>query len=305
MVDTDFHSVLEAFDSIVSRQLLAWVERRALGMQTGVLPESGVISKMAGVVPLLGLLDGFERGMKPEDWFSDRLSDTPPRPQEPEIPKCRRYPKGSLAAELEERMHQQDILRYWKRIERWKEEERWWLDNLQDFPRRVAKAAEYRRWQSDMRVIQTARKKVTLWESRLNEATKSGEWDFLPPGPGMEYSIEWVKIRLHQRFSATAFDFERIATLLSFQPEVLHFRSGDFNNGYIAFVFTNGRVALESPIVGNALYLFHRDWLDLSLKPKGVLRRMMKDGDGRMTRYFHSDGGNLRTWLDVHLRGLA
>ena len=221
------------------------------------------------------------------------------------MPRCRRYPKGSLAAELEERLHQQNIIRHWNRLEHWKEEERDWLDNLQDFPRRIAKAAEYRRWQIDMRGIQNAREKVTLWESRLKEATGAGEWDFLPPGPGMEYSIEWVKIRLNQRFSATAFDFERIATLLSFQPEVLHFGSGDFNNGYIAFVFPSGRVALESPIVGNALYLFHRDWLDLSLKPKGVLRRMMKDGDGRMTRYFHSEGGNLKTWLDVNLSGLA
>lgn len=156
-----------------------------------------------------------------------------------------------------------------------------------------------------MRGIQTARENVNLWESRLKAATGSGEWDFLPPGPGMGYSIEWVKIRLHQRFPTAAFDFERIVTLLAFQPEVLHFGSGDFNNGYIAFVFSSGRVALESPVVGNALYLFHRDWLDLSLKPKGTLRKMMKDGDQRMARYFHSDGGNLRTWLEVHLRGLA
>jgi hypothetical protein len=32
---------------------------------------------------------------------------------------------------------------------------------------------------------------------------------------------------------------------------------------------------------------------------------MMKDGDQRMARYFHADGGDLRGWLDVRLRGLA
>lgn len=129
-VDDDLHSILEEFDSIVSRQLLAWVERRALGIRTGILPESGVLAQMAGVVPLLGLLDRLERGLKPESWFADRLADAPPRPQEPEEPRCRRYPKGSLAAELEERQHQKDIVRYWRKCELWKEEERYWLDNF-------------------------------------------------------------------------------------------------------------------------------------------------------------------------------
>lgn len=305
VIAEDLRPILDAFDSIVSRQLLAWVERRILGIRVGMLPESGVLAQMAGVAPLRGLLNELENGLKPESCFDDRLAQLPSRPQAPEKPRFRHYPNGTLAAELEERQYTKEQARYEKAHHRWQIEDKAWLENQPDFPRRIAKFKEFKIWEKDRKSILEARDKVVTWENFLKVSSTNSGWEFFPPGPGLEYTFDWVKIRLNQRFPEARFDFERIASLISFQPEVLHFGSGDFNDGYIAFVFPNGRVALESPVVGNALYLFHSDWIDLSRKPKLELRDMMKHGDRRVARYFHADGGNLKAWLDLRLRGLA
>ncbi len=292
------------FESIINRQLLAWVERRILTKTSGLLPESGVLAQMAGMNPLIGLLNDLENSLMPETWYEDSLEYIPERPVEPTAPKKRRYAKGSQLAEIEEIQYQR-ALNYFKSARLlWEKEDAYWLTALPDFPNRLAKLQEFRRWQEDRRCIEAARIQVITWENRLKESYKMSGWEFFPPGAGLEYSLEWVKIFLNRKFPETRFDLERIATLISFNPQVLHFGSGDFN-GYIAFVFSNGKVALENPVVGNALYLFHNDWVDLSQKPKEILMKMMKEGDGRIMRYFHADGGNLSTWLDVRLRGLA
>lgn len=304
LVAEDLRPVLAIFDSIINRHLLAWVERRILAMPSGILPESGVLAQMAGMKPLISLLNELENSLMPEAWFEDCLESIPERPAEPAAPKKRRYAKGSQLAEIEDIQYQRALKHFQSAHLSWETEDSCWFHAEPDFLKRIAKFQEFRLWKKDRQCIEDARIRVISWERRLKESYKMSAWEFFPPGAGLEYTFEWVKIYLNRRFPETRFDLERISTLIDFHPQVLHFGSGDFN-GYIAFVFPNGRVALESPVVGNALYLFHSDWIDLSRKPKEILIKMMKEGDRRIMRYFHADGGNLRTWLDVRLRGLA
>ena len=301
----DLRPILESFDSTISRQLLAWVERRMLKQATGILPESGILAQMAGLPPLYGLLDELERLMKPESWFVDRLQYEPDRPEEPVRPKKLRFSGGSQLAEIEDRQHRTAMERYRLDHWLWTKDDGEWQENQREFPRRIAKYGEFKEWARDRQRIEKARDKLKAWNERLEQCATQIGWEFFPPGPGMEYTLVWLRARLQKRFPEVRFDFGRIATLLDFRPQMLHFRSGDFDRGYIAFVFDNGIAALESPVIGNALYLFYQDWLELAQKPKRVLLDMSKEGDWRIARYFHSKDRDLAGWVGAKLRGLV
>jgi hypothetical protein len=301
----NYEEVLEAFDTIISRQLWAWVERHMRRQRTGRLDDSGVLAQMAGLEPLHKLLATIEGALKPESDYDDRLDRIPERPREPVMPKRLCLPDSIQTREIERRQQRIALQHFDLQKSLWEMDIASWPERERHFRERLARNGEYQEWKRVRQAVHSARERLTVWEQRLNECLTDRRWEFFPPGPGMQYTLEWVKSRLEKRSPGDEYDFERIAVMLEFQPRMLCFGSVDFSvdyKRYVAFIFENDYAALESPKVGNALYLLRRDWRILSRKPKQELRHMKKEGDWRIDHKNHTKDRDLKPMLAAELR---
>jgi hypothetical protein len=221
------------------------------------------------------------------------------------MPK-RLHPADSIQSrEIEERQQRVALQHYALQFSLWNLEIDSWAEKEKHFGARIAKDAEYQDWKKVRQVIDSARERLTVWEQRLKECQTDRGWEFFPPGPGMNYSLEWVRSRLNRQAPEIDYDFDRIAVMLEFNPQMLCLGSIDFNTDYrryVAFIYENDYAALESPKVGDALYLFRRDWRSLSRKSKQEIRQMKKDNDWRIDHKNHTKDRDLRPIIDAELR---
>ncbi len=302
MTSADFHQVLKVFDSLLAHQLTAWWERKVTGIRHGVLPETGVLAQMAGMEPLHRVLSLMEDHLEPEDFFADRLDSVP---EPPAMPKPLftgfRFAPNTQVGEMERRQaaglqqHDEQALRHWER--RMGEYQR----ESTSFGPRIEKGRRYPTWRAERKLLDHAINTLRLWSARISEAQDSGNWDFLPPGPDLAYSISWLKPILMRHDPEASYDFGRINQLIRLQPESLRMGTVGGTEGYLAFIFRGNRVALESPRIGNALYLFRENWQSLCQLPKSTLRTMIAEGDRRIARHCHTVSSDVTEWVSHHL----
>jgi hypothetical protein len=299
----DMSEVLDSFRDFVALHLMAWWERSHLPEHRDVLPQSGVLWKMAGLAPLRKPLDFFRSHLDTEDFFADRMESMPEPPKPLPQPKMRfRFSPETQAGELERRTASLRNLKAWVAYEKRQSEIEQFEKDTLTFPERLAKARRYPAWKREMRKLEAAYALLETWEAKLEEAKRLPGWDFLPPGPGLSFSPQWLRSFLKYSNPDATYDFDRIREIQSLDPIAIRRGSVGSVAGYLAFVFPGDRVALESPRVGNALYFFRADWQHLCLLPKAELRGMMAHGDPRIERFEHTPGRSLRDWLRGHLR---
>ncbi len=299
---SDLRAVLDRFADVLAFQLMAWWERTQLPLIHGVLPQSGVLAEMAGLEVLRRPLDFFGDHLEPESFFDDRLEAVPESPKPLPRPRTRfRFPQDTLAGELERRNASEWDLKAWVTYESRQREIEAYEEDARTFPERLAKARRHRQWMQDRRRLDAARALLASWERKLIEAGRLPGWEFLPPGPGLCYSPGWLKVFLGRSSPEASYDFARIREIQALDPIAIRRGRVGAVSGYLAFVFEGDQVALESPRVGNALYFFHRDWQELSRRPKAELRRMMAAGDPRIVRFCHTGDRALGPWLREHL----
>lgn len=121
----------------------------------------------------------------------------------------------------------------------------------------------------------------------LSAATvvKRLNWKLLPPG---KYPFARTKEAL-SGFLATLAESDRpvvedrIKAITKFEPDFLAIGLGGFKD-YVVFGFTNkDRYVLESPRLGNATYVFDKNWPELSTKTK----KEILDGSLHEARVIH------------------
>ena len=275
--------------------MAAWVENRYHGAKDGVLEFTGILARESGLKPLVTLLDDFEHALGPEEQFAGRLERMPEPPVPPRQPRPNPHPaRGPVEAALEKARFEEAWAAYQRQNKEWMKVDRLWRDSEADFTRRVALHAAHQAWVEDREKIAAARAELERWKAILREAAgMPKEWQFFPPG----LSLVWlVKAMLRDRYPKDRFDFKRLTILNSLRPIALYLSVFDQGEGYIAYVFPGGKVALENPRVNNALYFFHSDWVALSKLSKGELRWRM-DTDDRIERFEHREGRDLVTWM--------
>jgi hypothetical protein len=112
-------------------------------------------------------------------------------------------------------------------------------------------------------------------------------WRLLPAGQLLIDQIErHFRLLAHsrKRSSQRRLDWRRIEFLLEQQPDHAFVGVEEFD-GYVAFIFSRvGKTVLENPLEGNAIYVFEKDWKNLSRLTKS---EVLSDG-GFRTRIVHT-----------------
>ena len=295
--------VLDDFAAVVSWQLAAEAERRLSPGGEEFLAYTGSFRKFAGLPVISKLLSEIEGSLLPADYFHDRLEKLPPQPARPVAPNPpkTRLP-GSMAEAIERARYEREQKDYQIALAKWREAEAVRKNRQPELVARVRKSAEYRVWCRILVGLENAKSLIEHWRKVLREAgTIGGDWIFLPPGPWLDYRECWLREWFARHHPKVEFDFERLVVLTAFQPMVMVHGSLGGAEGYTAYLFRSGKVALESPKIGHALYFFHRDWAGLSRRPKGELIRLIDAGDNRLARFIHSKEADLAAWLKRRL----
>lgn len=168
-------------------QFMAWWERSRLPLVRGVLPQSGVLSEMAGLEVLRKPPDFFSDHLEPESYFDDRLVAMPAAPKPLPRPRMRfRFPPDTLAGELERRNAPEWDLKARAAYESRQREIEACERDARTFPERLAKARRHRQWMKDRVRLDTARGLLASWEAKLAEAERLPGWEHLCRRPKAE-----------------------------------------------------------------------------------------------------------------------
>ena len=118
-------------------------------------------------------------------------------------------------------------------------------------------------------------------------ATKHLRSRLLPPGELSEDRIRGYYSGLQNKNPGTRYDADRIVKALSLGPDQRYEEIGEVE-GYTVFTFPyTSSVLLECPIVGNAIYVIHKDWERWSKMTK---QDLMADESGEVVRIVHRPG---------------
>lgn len=127
-------------------------------------------------------------------------------------------------------------------------------------------------------------------ELPASTTVKRLNWKLLPPG---KYPFARTKEVLGEFLTTLSQSDrpvveERIRTITKFEPDFLAVGLGGFKD-YVVFGFTKkNRYVLESPRLGNATYVFDKNWPDLSTKTK----KEILDGSLHEARVIHGHRWN-------------
>lgn len=298
----DLLPALECFDEIIGHHLMAWWEKLQNPLIRGPLPETGVLASMAGLHPLRRVLDFFESGLEAESWFADRLDTIPDPPGPLARSEIRyRFSPDTIAGEIERRNEAKRLAALQAAWDAREREIAEYQAQISSFRERLEKGKRFPKWLGERRLLEGARDRLEEWERKLSEAETVAGWDFLPPGPDLAYSVPWLRKLLGSVDPKATYDFTRIRAIQHLNPRAVRRGRVGRISGYLAFIFGGGKVALESPKIGNALYLFHSEWQILSQRPKSELRERMASGDLRMERYCHGNAISIVDWLKDRL----
>jgi hypothetical protein len=155
-----------------------------------------------------------------------------------------------------------------------------------------AKVKREREWQEKIafreQIVEKRRREI---ERRFGPGgsvpTEQVRWRLLPPGELSEGSVREYYARLQSRSPGTKYDPDRIVKALSLGPIQRYEEVGGVE-GYTVFTFPHtSSVLLECPVVGNAIYLIHKDWERWSRMSK---QELMADESGEVVRIVHGPG---------------
>ena len=303
MHGSHYREALEDWTAVVGWQLAADAERRLLAADGPILRYAGIPRKFSRLDVLELLLQDIEASLPARSYFADRLVSLPPRPAEPVRPilPASRAP-GSMWEAMERAQYEKASKAYEMAMHTWKSKDVEWQQALPDNERRVRKSHEFANDAKTRALLMTARATLEEWKEILRQASSlPGNWKFLPPGPWLDYRACWLREWFSWHYPGVEFNFQRLVIVKGFKPMAMVHGSVGGAEGYTAYLFRNGKVALESPKIGHALYFFHRDWAALCGLQKSVLIRMMDKGDHRMARFIHTEKSDLREWLEEKL----
>lgn len=114
-------------------------------------------------------------------------------------------------------------------------------------------------------------------------------WELLAGGEGLHAQINVYLENVRRKNTTRRFDGSRLRLIQKLDPIRCAIGRGEFD-GYVAFFFKRGNVALECAWEGNAIYIFPEDrWIALSKLTKSELlekhghelERIIHDSDGR------------------------
>jgi hypothetical protein len=114
--------------------------------------------------------------------------------------------------------------------------------------------------------------------------TEALRWRLLPPGELSEERVRRYYVGLQNKNRGAQYDPDRIVKALSLDPKQRYEEIGEVE-GYTVFMFSyTSSVLLECPIVGNAIYVIHKDWERWSKMSK---QELMADESGEVVRIQH------------------
>jgi hypothetical protein len=305
MKDENYRQVLEDWDAVVGWQLAAEAERRLLPAEGPILHYAGIPRKFSRLDVIELLLRDIEASLPDKSYFEVRLAALPPRPKEPVppmLPKSRA--PGSMQEALERAAFEKESKDYRIEHDEWRLKDEEWLRDLPENQRRVRKTKEFEGFRETLGLLAAARATLETWKKiQWDAASVTGAWKFLPPGPWLDYRECWLREWFTRHYPGVDFDFERLVVVNRFKPMAMVHGSLGGAEGYTAYLFRNGKVALESPKVGHALYFFRRDWATLCQRKKSELIHMMEKGkENRVERFIHTQSGDLAGWLEHRLK---
>lgn len=123
---------------------------------------------------------------------------------------------------------------------------------------------------------------------KLSPVVRKLNWRILPPGEHPFANINDFVDRLTESIGTSEKNVAnyRLSSILSYNPDFIAIGNGGFN-GYIVMGFQEKNIfILESPIFGNATYIFRNDWESVSsLSKKEIIR-----GELHSQRLIHTRG---------------
>jgi hypothetical protein len=138
------------------------------------------------------------------------------------------------------------------------------------------------------RIVERVRRDIEhKFGPEADVTTKRVRWRLLPPGELSEVRISDYYAGLQRRNQGTRYDADRIVKALSLGPNQRYEEVGGVE-GYTVFTFPyTSSTLLECPIVGNAIYVIHKDWERWSRMTK---QELMADDSGEVVRIVHRAG---------------
>ena len=216
----------------------------------------------------------------------------PPRPVRPvagQLPTARRRPQTLHAGQLIEssRPTREQAIQYFQQQER-----QWYLLD--------------QRWQQEnsfrLRFVKNLRAEISTEEvpTQIGQTARTLPWRLLPPSK-MNQQRVIAAIREYQiRNPDLIVDEGRLREAYALKPEGVYVGLDEFE-GYFVFAFSaESKVLLEHPVVGNAAYVFGRNWRELSrLSKTQLIRRARRES----VRVIHK--GNWRAQVRDALAKMA
>ena len=155
-----------------------------------------------------------------------------------------------------------------------------WIRQKQEQDKRLKSLAQREK------IVQRIRRDIER-KARTDIPTEHVRWRLLPPGELSEDRIREYYAGLQRKRQGTRYDAERIVQALSLGPNQRYEEIGGVE-GYTVFTFPyTSSVLLECPIVGNAIYIVHKDWKRWSRMTK---QELLADESGEVVRIVHRPG---------------
>jgi len=135
------------------------------------------------------------------------------------------------------------------------------------------------------RIVERVRRKIErAFKPEAAVPTNPVYWRLLPPGELSEDRVRGYYAGLQRSGPGTRYDPDRIVKALSLGPDQRYEEIGGVE-GYTVFTFPHtSSVLLECPIIGNAIYVIHKDWERWSKMTK---QELMADESGDIVRIVH------------------
>ena len=168
----------------------------------------------------------------------------------------------------------------------------WRVQTGQEQPRRTGTALQ-------AQIVQRIRRDIER-KAWTDVPTEHVRWRLLPPGELSEDRVRGYYATLQRKRPGTRYDPERIVKALSLGPNQRYEEIGEVE-GYTVFTFPyTSSVLLECPIVGNAIYVIHKDWERWSRMTK---QELIADESGEVVRIVHRAGWfeKVRQELETHM----
>ncbi len=155
----------------------------------------------------------------------------------------------------------------------------WRVQTGQERPRRTGTDLQ-------AQIVQRIRRAIER-KAWTDVPTEHVRWRLLPPDELSEDRVRGYYTTLQRKRPGTRYDPDRIVKALSLGPNQRYEEIGEVE-GYTVFTFPYTlSVLLECPIVGNAIYVIHKDWERWSRMSK---QELMADESGEVVRIVHRAG---------------